>query len=132
MSLLFQPSDFTLMFKYVCVLTGTAASSGEGGKTPKFINSKQCKAALMPGWEISPSHWGGKWTVACQNICSPALVRCVNSIGSVPFSVGRCGCWLQKMTGGWAQDRLSGGHVVASQLLQRFPSLLCWAVGTLL
>lgn len=86
-SLLFQPSDFMLMFKYTCVLMGTAASSGEGGKTPKFINSKQCKAALMPGWEISPSQWGGKWTVDCQNICSPALVRCVNSVGSAPFSV---------------------------------------------
>lgn len=57
----------------------------------------------MPGWEASPSPWGGKWTVACQNICSPVLLRCVNSTGCVPF----CGSlWPQAPDG---NERVGSG-----------------------
>lgn len=67
-SLLFQPSDLVLMFKYMCVLLCVTENSGEGGKTPKF-NNKQCRVAWMPGWEISPSQRVEKQMVICQDSC---------------------------------------------------------------
>jgi len=127
-SLLFQPSDFTLMFKYLCVLSFTTANLREGGKPPKFISSKQCQAALMPGWEISPSQWGGRWTVACQTICSPALERCGNGAGGTPCSAGPCGSlWLLAPGGdervgsglalGWARRGLAAAAVFRLSVL---------------
>lgn len=131
MSLVFQPSGFRLLFKYTCVHSCTTANLGKGGKTPKFISSKRCKAALMPGWEAGPPQQGGKRTVTCQNICSPALVRCVNSAGCFCGSL-----WPQAPEG---DERVGSGlalrwahHGLAAAAVFPLPALLGYRHASLM